>query len=142
MLPLEWLPRPRPLRVETKGDWELAHAPYEERWISRLTLQPPYGYSKMRSSQSMVRARPSQQPDYQRWFEESKNDDDDVKPLAGLPQHSALGLAYVVPILRRWKKSIIEGKIDPAVHFRSYSRGLPSNKTSKPKINSVIFPEY
>ena len=41
LLPLEWLPLPNPLRVETPGEWELLHGPYEEAWIAFLTLSPP-----------------------------------------------------------------------------------------------------
>ena len=41
LLPLEWLPLPNPLRVETPGEWERLHGPYEEAWIAFLTLSPP-----------------------------------------------------------------------------------------------------
>ena len=41
LLPLEWIPLPNPLRVETPGEWERIHGPYAEAWIAFLTLSPP-----------------------------------------------------------------------------------------------------
>ncbi len=45
MLPLQWLPRPKPLEIENKGQWEKAHGPYEAmfffRTISRIIAGSP-----------------------------------------------------------------------------------------------------
>ena len=118
MLPLQWLPRPDPLEIENKGQWEKAHGPYEESWIDLLNLQPPYGYSKMRSAQSKRRARPGRQLGFGEWFDNHSSGES--KPVMGLPQRADLGLTYVVPIIHRWRKSIQEGRLDPAVHFSKY----------------------
>ena len=53
------------------------------------------------------------------WFAESQSPAQKIR-LRGLPPHEALGMNYVVPIIRKWKIRVRLRDMDPSVYFRTY----------------------
>ena len=78
-----------------------------------------YGLCNNRTKASQARARPSRRLDYMQWFAESQDPAQKIR-LRGLPPHEALGMNYVVPIIRKWKIRVRLRDIDPSVYFRTY----------------------
>ncbi len=68
VMPLCHVPMPDPLVLETKGEWELAHAPYEADWIAYLRTELPWGLNKMRATERAKQQRASKSPYFAEWL--------------------------------------------------------------------------
>ena len=105
VMPLCHVPMPDPLVLETKGEWELAHAPYEADWIAYLRTELPWGLNKMRATERAKQQRASKSPYFAEWlmkFQGHKKFYDDMRA------HSRLVRAQGAPGTFRNKKGLFE----------------------------------
>ncbi len=68
ILPLENLPWPDPVVVETFGQWQNFHHEYEGRWTRRLRTELPWGLNDKVSKQGQIAAHASRHPQFDEWF--------------------------------------------------------------------------